>query len=495
MKRWWRNEAKGGEVSGRTQFEGRTAEEAVARARKALGDSDALRCWKTRKGGVGGFFAREVYVASLTPPPGSEGARGKGSRTPSRKPSDGRAARNVSDGSARSLGAGAPLQSTAGEPIDPQDHLSGLVEATNDQLSLQSLAIPAGAFDQVLAEAEAALARLPASDAEEPSSGRVPPEDGAFEPEPACDESTGARGDAPAPEGGDALPPPTAAPVAPTSPRVKAATRQKPKARPKAAAATSGRPAALNASSRPAAPTMPARRRPAPRLGDLKPGLRSLGVPDAYLPPGRRPSLDLLADVMATLPEAGPLPTGKGAVVVVVGVGTDLARTVDLVRNELSLGQRDVLALPQSPNTNTNTNTNFDNSDRDSDGEAPGASVAAGQRLGRQIARRRADGRQSVVAIPAAPGRSLPTEARACLDHAAPDYVLLAVGAGCKRADVEHLISELPTVDALALWDLSATRTPAELLGVLPIALVDGETGSALGWTLQLAGRAVGWRR
>ena len=59
-------------MSGKTQFEGRTAEEAVARARKALGDSDALRCWKTRKGGVGGFFAREVYVASLTPPPGSE---------------------------------------------------------------------------------------------------------------------------------------------------------------------------------------------------------------------------------------------------------------------------------------------------------------------------------------------------------------------------------------------------------------------------------------
>ena len=43
MKRSSRNEARGGGVSGKTQFEGRTAEEAVARARKALGDSDALR--------------------------------------------------------------------------------------------------------------------------------------------------------------------------------------------------------------------------------------------------------------------------------------------------------------------------------------------------------------------------------------------------------------------------------------------------------------------
>ena len=68
------------DVSGTAQFEGRTAEEAVARARAALGDAGALRCWKTRRGGVGGFFAKEVFVAWLTPPPGSEATRGKASR-------------------------------------------------------------------------------------------------------------------------------------------------------------------------------------------------------------------------------------------------------------------------------------------------------------------------------------------------------------------------------------------------------------------------------
>jgi hypothetical protein len=460
MKRLWRNEVRGGEVSGRTQFEGRTAEEAVARARKALGDSDALRCWKTRKGGVGGFFAREVYVASLTPPPGSERPSAKGSRTASRKASDGRSARIVSDGSARSLNAGAPHQSPAGEPRDTDDHLSGLVEATNDQLSLQSLAIPAGAFDQVLAEAEAALARLPDSDAEEPDSGPVPSEDDAFEVEPAPEESTVGPSDPPPSHGADASPPP-AGRVAPTRPRAKPAPRQKPKA-------------SAAKSVAPAAPPAPSRRSPVPRPPDLKSGLRSLGVPDAYLPPGRRPSLDLLADVMATLPAPGPLPTGRGAVVAVVGAGEDLARTVDLVTSELALGQRDVL---QSSETDT------------------GTSAAAGRRLERDMARRRADGRRSVLAVPAAPGRPLPTETRARLEHAAPDYVLVAVSAGTKRADVEHLIGELPTVDALAVWDLSATRTPAELLGVLPIALVDGEAGSPLGWTLFLAGRAVGWRR
>ncbi len=168
---------------------------------------------------------------------------------------------------------------------------------------------------------------------------------------------------------------------------------------------------------------------------------------------------------MATLPVPGALPTGQGAVVAVVGAGSDLARTIDLVTSRLSLGQRDVLQLGQGPGT------------------------------GSQLARRRANGRRSVVAVHAAPGRPLALETRKLLEHLVPDYVLAAVSAQTKRADVEHWTGQLPSVDALALWDLSGTRTPAELLGVLPIAFVDGEAGSPLGWTLFLAGRAVGWPR
>jgi hypothetical protein len=446
-------------VSGKTQFEGRTAEEAVARARKALGDSDALRCWKTRKGGVGGFFAREVYVASLTPPPGSEATRGKGSRPSPRRTTDG-SARSVSDGSARSVGAGAASPSSPHGTGEPEDHLSGLVEATNDQLSLQSLAIPAGAFDQVLAEAEAALARLPeVGDTRGTDHPGVPSED--------CDEETGAKLEhevsASPPEAGRPLageesgPPPPAgrrAPAtAPATAKVKATARPKPKARPKAPA------------PRRVAPVVPAPSTRAPRLPDLKPGLRGLGVPNAYLPSGRRPSLDLLAAVMATLPVAGALPTGEGAVVAVVGGGSDLDRTVDLVTSALSLGQRDVVQLGQGPSTTS------------------------------QIVRRRANGRRSVLAIHAVPGRPLAQETQGCLEHLVPDYVLAAASAQTKRADVEHWAGELPNVDALALWDLAGTRTPAELLGVLPIAFVDGEVGSPLGWTLLLAGRAVAWRQ
>jgi hypothetical protein len=169
--------------------------------------------------------------------------------------------------------------------------------------------------------------------------------------------------------------------------------------------------------------------------------------------------------VMATLPVPGALPTGQGAVVAVVGGGSDLDRTVDLVKSTLSLGQRDVLQLGQGPSTTS------------------------------QIVRRRANGRRSVLAVHAAPGCPLAQETQECLEHLVPDYVLAAVSAQSKRADVEHWAAELPNVDALALWDLAGTRTPAELLGVLPIAFVDGEVGSALGWTLFLAGRAIRWPR
>jgi hypothetical protein len=180
---------------------------------------------------------------------------------------------------------------------------------------------------------------------------------------------------------------------------------------------------------------------------------------------------------MATLPVPPALPIRTGAVVAVVGSDRNLDRTVDLVTAELSLGQRDVLRFAGSP------------------GDAPvrpaEVTSAEGQRLGRQIARRRAGGRTSVVAVQAGPGMPLGREDRGLVEQAAPDYVLAAVDAACKRVDVEHWIGELLRVDALALWDLSGTRTPAELLGVIPIAFVDGEPSSSLGWTLALAGRAM----
>src|SRR3984957_12668770 len=149
------------DVSGASQFEWRTAEEAVARARAALGDAGALRCWKTRRGGVGGFFAKEVFVAGLTPPPGSEATQDRASRAKPgpKRGGSGRAAipHAAPEDGTQSASESGPFRQDAS--AGPEDHLSGLVEATSDQVSLGSLSIPAEAFDQVLAEAQAALTR------------------------------------------------------------------------------------------------------------------------------------------------------------------------------------------------------------------------------------------------------------------------------------------------------------------------------------------------
>ena len=481
MKRWLRNEPMDLDMSGTAQFEGRTAEEAVARARAALGDSGALRCWKTRRGGVGGFFAKEVFVAGLTPPPGSDKTRGRASRAEPGQKRGGPDRAHVADAApedgTRSASAVAPVpRGMEDTSAGPEDHLSELVEATSDQVSLGSLAIPAEAFDEVLAEAQAALTRE-----REGNAIAIPRTPAGPGPQTVPTEGPGVSDEQPVlpDDGHDAGPPNrrgnALAPRRPEAPdsgeRPTAARAGKEATRPKAKAGRTPQ------ASRPSAATTPGQSGRPARMPDLRPGLRGLGVPDPYVPRGQRPSLDQLASVMATLPVPPALPIRTGAVVAVVGSDRNLDRTVDLVTAELSLGQRDVLRFAGSP------------------GDAPvrpaEVTSAEGQRLGRQIARRRAGGRTSVVAVQAGPGMPLGREDRGLVEQAAPDYVLAAVDAACKRVDVEHWIGELLRVDALALWDLSGTRTPAELLGVIPIAFVDGEPSSSLGWTLALAGRAM----
>jgi hypothetical protein len=454
------------------QFEGRTAEEAVARARAALGSSGDLRCWKTRRGGVAGFFATEVFVASLTPPPGSEaGGTARARALPRRS--------RVRDGSAvagpgpAAAGADRRGPEPAGGGTDqpdgaswdrpvtghsgPADLLSGLVEATSDEVTLRSVSIPPGAFDDVLAEAEAALARHPDHPEDGGAGGGAPPVT-PTPASPAAPDASVAPAIPPREAGMTETPTETASETASktaTRPGVRstAPRRAKRATRPKADA--DGRPAPAPRSRR-----VPADQRwGAGPIPDLRAALLDLGLPAAYLPRGQRPSLDALVRAMGRLTAPPPLPSGEGTVVAVVGSRPHLDRTIDLVAAELSLGARDVLWLED------------------------------GSGLGRQVARRRAGGRTALVAVDGGPGT--PSGAScALLGQAAPDYVLGAVGAPCKRVDVEHWAGGLVRVDALALWDLAGTRTPAELLGTLPIAFVDGEPSSPLGWTLLLAGRA-----
>jgi hypothetical protein len=337
--------------------------------------------------------------------------------------------------------------------VGPEDHLFGLVEATSDRVSLGPLAIPDEAFDEVLAEAEAALARETQGTHEGTAGVDQPPAPAGAKAEVGPDRTADAVARIPEPP--DGTDPAEESAVLPATARP---ARRTPRPKPKAARKPPAR-----------RPTTAGKRQPHDRpahIPDLRPGLRGLGVPDLYLPRGRRPSLDQLAGALATLPTPPSLPTRAGAVVAIVGSESDAERTLGVVMHELSLGRRDVI-------------------------RPEGQAQDEANRLGRQIARRRASGRTSLVAVRAVPGAPLPLQASELLERAAPDYVLAAVGAHCKRVDVEHWIDGLPPVHALALWDLSGTRTPAELLGLLPVAFVDGRPSSSLDWTLALASRAM----
>ena len=115
------------------EFVGRSAEEAVDRARSVLGAEAKVRCWKTRRGGVLGFFAREVYVAGVKEPEGTVG-------------------------SARQLEERAAV-SRARHVDTTRPTLDELVASTTDEVSFGAGDVVAedSAFRDVLAQAEAAL--------------------------------------------------------------------------------------------------------------------------------------------------------------------------------------------------------------------------------------------------------------------------------------------------------------------------------------------------
>jgi hypothetical protein len=360
---------------GAGEFEGRTAAEAVQLARQVLGDDAAVRCWKTRRGGVAGFFAKEAFVAGVTPPEGAV-KRVKVARAPRPGESRRRGAEAV-DGTAAAPPS-EPPEDTATQPT-----LAQLVEWTEDEVVLGPDPVSGDPFSEVLAEAQAAVnaSRM----LEQP--GEAPPI--AF----------------PYPE----RRPPIASPHL-TGPE---------------------------------------------RIAGLRSGLIGLGVPDQYLPEEAACTFDGLARKLAELPTP-PVPGQAGSVVVVVGARRDVQAAGDSLQRSLGLNAADVIVVDPT------------DSDR------------------RRVARRRSAKKLSVVLIEASLRSRAVDAVAGWIDRLQPDYVLGAVSATAKRSDVESWRTHLGRVDALALFGLADTATPGELMGELPIALIDGVDASIVRWMLVL---------
>ena len=346
------------------QFEGRTPAEAVQLARAEFGRDAPVRCWKTRTGGVLGVFARDAFVAGISPPAGAV----KAVKTP-RPAKDLKEPKEARPADPPELAPPPPLP-----PLPARVSLSELVEDTSDEVTLGAAPVPAAVFSEVLAEAQAAV------------------------------------------NGSDLL-------VHPAWPAPERATP-------------------VHAG--------------AEWVEGLHDGLVRIGVPAAYRPHASEATLDGLAHALATLPVAPAVPTDGGSVIVVVGAGRDARAAASALIEKLGLESAALLTVDRTD-------------------------------AGRQrVVRRRSSNKVTVLAVEAALRSRQLTAVASWIDQVQPDYVLGAVPATAKRADVEHWHAQVGHLHALALSRLGDTASPGELMGLLPITSVDGEEASTLRWVLTL---------
>jgi hypothetical protein len=104
------------------------------------------------------------------------------------------------------------------------------------------------------------------------------------------------------------------------------------------------------------------------------------------------------------------------------------------------------------------------------------------------VARRRSSNKVTVLVVEATVRSRNLTAVASWIDQVRPDYVIGVVPAATKRSDVASWGARLGHVDSLALSRLADTATPGELMGLLPIALLDGDEASTLRWMVTLLG-------
>ena len=456
-------------------YEGSTAEEAVHRARQSLGNDAPVRCWKVRRGGLFGFFSTEVYIAGVEVPKevGHGNALGP------------KAASSLNN-SSTSL-----VESNVDEIESPQPttsestSITALVEATSDEVTLGPSNIFESAFIDVLTQAQEALNGRQASvekmsdeapwvtsnptfDVPHPVFGASNPN---FDtPRPTFDnprpnfDNPRPTFDTPRPNFD--TPRPTFDNPRPNfdNPRPNfdnpRPTFDTPRPVFDAPRPIFDAPRPIFDTPRPTS-YAPLDRRHAP---DQSPGMRALaadfGLPSDYWPDGADATLNDLMAMLDRLPAPRPVPCDEGAVIVVVGAQSEVMVTAQRLVQILGLTESDLI-----------------------EGECTAES--------RQRILRSRPIHVTVVTIEWPKIHGDRASVAAWIDLLDPDYVIAAVSATSKRADVRDWCHQLSNVNALSLTRTSETTSPGELLGDFPILLVDGHLASTLRWVSMLLGIAL----
>jgi len=199
--------------------------------------------------------------------------------------------------------------------------------------------------------------------------------------------------------------------------------------------------------------------------------LSKLGLPARLIPRGvAQPALKgALVESLTQLPPAPNVPAGLGVVVATVGIGATPVLLARDLAAELGLDPDDVMLATREP----------------LGGGVPAwlQMCDAGTAQERRRSWRRRT-RPTIVACSLPPvGRGL-RWAREILDNLEPTVTWAIVDAGTKREDIAFRVDQLGGVDVLALDGLDDTVSPAAVLELgIPVGRLEQEHASPLTWT------------
>ncbi len=396
-----------GEVNG--EFQGRTPEEAMAKARKQRPNESDIRCFRVRRGGFYGFFAKECYIASI------------GNRVISERQSVNVCIEeNVLSDRGKSFGSleqdlvgfemdfSSLLESAKGKGSGVT--LEQLVESTEDQVHCGNVEEFEKGFPDLLAEAEAVV-----------SGNRK-------RPTLTTDHYIQA-----------------------TDHDIQDDTRESISAHAPIVDYVAVRGEARHDLNAPV---------------NLAEHLGGLGIPCAIADSGQASSLDSLFAELCNMPKPKVPDLEKQGVILVLNASKKTLQAKTLIAKMIGVEPQDILEASLS------------------ELDCLCATVKAKQ--GKRVA--------FMANVPCAGNPD--EKIAAWINDMNADYVLGVVSATAKRADIAHWLAWLQIIDALSVVNIRMTATPGELLGIAPIAFIDGEKASPCEWMvtfLKAITRERGW--
>jgi len=427
-------------LASQLRFEGAVLEDLLDRVRTEVGpDARIVGANRIRKGGVGGFFAKEGFEVIVDPTPDDGGSQSRqGQRPPARTRRPTRVPASVLDLADDISTSEREQIIDLSEPNETREPMistetrdfGSMLEELSRQLDEDEADMPSSSFGAppavVLPEPEVIVSEPVVQNAVSQPTVQETVMQEVIEPEPVIDPPVNTRSH----YRRVTVDTPVASAIAAPLPTV----------------------------------TPPPRRAPAPaRVPAPDARLRELGLPRELIP-STAAAGDLrtaLFQRLSQLPPPPMLPRSPGVVVAVVGIGTAPIALARRIADELEIDpDHIVLATPEPVSELSHPD------------EA---------QTSRQSWRRRPE--PTVVACSIGAGRAQLGWAHRMLDKLEPTVTWAVVEASCKAEDIAHRVTLLGGVDVLALNNVADTVSPAEVLQLgIPVGRLGAKYATPAAW-------------